>query len=85
MQPWCTLRFFGDGVEQSIEQDYGKARHYYELAASQGDANSQCKLGHLYYYDGMGVELRNTILVISTTRKDLVWSKTTTKQGTFTN
>jgi TPR repeat protein len=56
MQPWCTLRLFGDGVEQGIEQDYGKARHYYELAASQGDANRQCKLGHLYYYEGKGVE-----------------------------
>ena len=26
-----------------------KRQHYYELAASQGDANSQCKLGHLYH------------------------------------
>jgi len=50
-----VLYGFGDGVEQGIEQDYGKAQHYYELAASQGDANSQCKLGHLYY-ECKGVE-----------------------------
>jgi TPR repeat protein len=58
MQPWCTLWFFGDGVE---------ARHYYELAANQGKARP----------------LRKTILVMSTARKDLVWSKITTSKARY--
>ena len=41
----------GDGVEQ----DYDKAKHYYELAADQGYADAQCNLGVLYE-DGHGIE-----------------------------
>jgi hypothetical protein len=37
-----------------VSQDYAKARHFYELAAEQGNAAAQHNLGYLYYH-GRGV------------------------------
>mmetsp|Transcript_21341 Transcript_21341/g.38740 ORF Transcript_21341/g.38740 Transcript_21341/m.38740 type:complete len:195 (+) Transcript_21341:2100-2684(+) len=41
--------------QENGEVDYEKARYYFEQAAEQGDAKSQCKLGDVYY-GGKGVQ-----------------------------
>jgi TPR repeat protein len=38
------------------EQDYAKAREWYEKAAALGDSWALCNLGYIYYY-GRGVEI----------------------------
>jgi len=48
----------GDGVPKSDQSSI----HWLTLAAEQGDANAQCKLG-LLYVDGKGVEENNEAAV----------------------
>ena len=40
---------------EGVEQDYSKARDWYEKAAKQGDANAQYNLGAMYH-QGQGVK-----------------------------
>ena len=40
---------------KGVEQDYGMARNYYQLASDHGDDMAQYNLG-IYYYFGFGVE-----------------------------
>ena len=48
----CLGNCYAHGV--GVEQDYGKAREWYEMSAAQGDADGLCALGSCYYY-GEGV------------------------------
>jgi TPR repeat protein len=42
--------FFVYDIGQGVEQDFNKAKHYYELAAENGDSSSEYNLGSLYYH-----------------------------------
>lgn len=49
----CAI--FAYGQEHGIKDDFKQAIHWYQLAAEQGDAEAQYKLGTFYFYD-IGVE-----------------------------
>jgi TPR repeat protein len=46
-----------------VEQDYNKARYFYELAAEQGNAHAQSNLGDLYFWPSSRLSQSSSIVV----------------------